>query len=80
MAKSDNWTYFFSKALGLECAMHKTENKLCIKDTRIIDGKEQNVKVFYDEEELSILEGNKLTPELHMLKNIFGGRIVKYGN
>ena len=73
MAESKNWNYFFSKSLYLEYALHKEKNIMCVKDP---DG--ENSMVYYNENELALLEGKQIDPRLHILKTIFKGEIVQY--
>jgi len=85
---SNNWNIFYSKTLNLECAFNKVENTLYVKDPDIEYEKESDIKIdkdnkkyiliTYDMEELAILEGRQITSELHMLKKVFDGKIVKY--
>ena len=73
MAKSENWNYFFSQSLGLEYALHKEKNIMCVNDP---DG--ENSTVYYNENELALLEGKQIDPILHILKTIFKGEIIQY--
>ena len=37
-------------------------------------------KVTYSQEEIDALSGGEITPEIHMLKKIFNGKVVKDEN
>lgn len=64
MSKS-NWLYFFSKALNMKYAYNKQTGEVYTED-----------KILYTPDEINILKGKEITPDLHNLKKAFNGKII----
>jgi len=64
--KKGNWVYYYSKTLNMKYAYNKDTGEVVTED-----------KIKYTKEEIDTLIGGQITPEIHNIKKIFNGKVVK---